>query len=113
MRIEQASEEEIDDMARQEIINVITQLKEQEDVIQKQILLETKLKQQNEKYENVILDINDKLKTFDNSNKEINNEINKLENELLKSKKINLILFVALGVISIILLILIIISFNK
>ena len=45
MRLNHASEEEIDEMARQEITNLVKQLKMQEDVLKKQIELSGKLKE--------------------------------------------------------------------
>lgn len=53
MRLNHASEEEIDELARNEIKNVVKELKNQEDIIKKQIDFSTKLKDFNDKLNSI------------------------------------------------------------
>jgi chromosome segregation ATPase len=61
MRLRNASEEELDDLAREEVLSVVQQLKAQEDVMQKQQALSDNVKQ----HENVINNQDKKDKEHD------------------------------------------------
>ena len=107
MRIEEASEEEIDNMAREELLNVVKELKEQEDVIQKQNELNEKQKKafaELSELDNKINEISDELKR-------IREEKRYLTEELIKTKKFNLYIAIAAFLVSLIALVLILIKF--
>ncbi len=94
MRLNNASEEEIDDMARNELKNVVKRLKDQEDISKKQLDLSIKLK---EAYSRIIeLENNDKKKDF--IIEELKNDSNK---SLIEINKLKLISKIIIGVSSI------------
>lgn len=109
MRLNNASEEEIDDMTRNELKNVIKQLKAQEDISKKQSDLSIKLK---EAYSRII-----ELENKDNNKNslidELKNELNNCNNKINKLKlvlKIIIGIFSIIGIISIIAFVLAIIG---
>jgi|LSQX01.2.fsa_nt_gb hypothetical protein len=73
MRLKGASEEELDELARQEILGVVRQLKAQEDIMKKQIELSERIKD------------HDKLiNEFLCSNLELSNQITELQNKYVE-----------------------------
>ena len=84
MRLKNASEEEIDDMARQEITNLVKQLKMQEDVLKKQIELSGKLKEHDvgiKAQTDKDKEQDAKINALSEWNKELKDKINSLEEE--------------------------------
>ena len=84
MRLKNASEEEIDDMAREEITNLVKQLKMQEDVLKKQIELSGKLKEHDvgiKAQTDKDKEQDAKLTALSLWNKELKDRVSKLEEE--------------------------------
>lgn len=109
MRLNNASEEEIDEMARNELKDVVKKLKAQEDISKKQTDLSIKLK---EAYSRIL-----ELENRDNNKnsiiEELKNNLDNSNNSINKLKfnfKITLGASIGLGIISIIALILAIIG---
>ena len=112
MRLNQASEEEIDEMAREELKNVIRQLKAQEDIAKKQMDLSIIIKKHEENINNInenldkeINEIKNDIFLINENNKKINNEIkglSKLNRIILIGAGIGIIAAIILGIISII-----------
>ena len=116
MRIEQASEEEIDEMARNELINVVRQLKEQEDILQKQKNLEEKIKLYNQRIDDIdskISYLEDKIDNYNAKNENLINENEKLKESILISKKKNIIFLSISFLIGFAALIIALICLNK
>lgn len=84
LRLKNASEDDISELARQELKNVILQLKSQEDFMEKQEFLTKKVKEQAEKMNESIASIDEK---FEKQTEELNDSIQKnsgdFENKLL------------------------------
>jgi hypothetical protein len=77
LKLEDASEEEMSDLAKQEVENVILQLKAQEDVMRKQEFLTGKVKEQTEKVKEHDTLIAENTKEIAEQNKEISEQAEK------------------------------------
>jgi len=114
MRLDKASEEEIDDMTRKEILNVVKQLKAQEDIYNKTMEITQRVKEHNNKIldlENEAITHNERIIQQQEENAELKKVLESYENKQQKQNKL-LITFgviatisLIIGIISIILLI--------
>ena len=114
MRLDKASEEEIDDMTRKEILNVVKQLKAQEDIYNKTMEITQRVKEHNNKIldlENEAITHNERIIQQQEENAELKKVLESYENKQQTQKKL-LITFgviatisLIIGIISIILLI--------
>lgn len=114
MRLDKASEEEIDDMTRKEILNVVKQLKAQEDIYNKTMEITQRVKEHNNKIidlENEAIMNNERIIQQQEENTELKKVLESYENKQQKQNKL-LIIFgvvaaisIIIGIISIILLI--------
>ena len=89
LRLEHASEEEIDDMARQELLNVVHDLKAQEDITKKQTDFSLRLKNVNDELDGIDSDLQGLKQHYNKTIKALNNKIAKLEH---KTKVLQIIL---------------------
>ena len=114
MRLDKASEEEIDDMTRKEILNVVKQLKAQEDIYNKTMEITQRVKEHNNKIldlENEAITHNERIIQQQEENAELKKVLESYENKQQTQNKL-LITFgviatisLIIGIISIILLI--------
>ena len=112
MRLNQASEEEIDEQAREELKNVIRQLKAQEDLAKKQMDLsiivkkhENVINQNNEDLNNQINDIKNNIELIIENNKIVDNRImdfSRINKLIIIGAGIGIVIAIILGVIGII-----------
>ena len=114
MRLDKASEEEIDDMTRKEILNVVKQLKAQEDIYNKTMEITQRVKEHNNKIidlENEAIMNNERIIQQQEENTELKKVLESYENKQQKQNKLLIIFGVIaaisliIGIISIILLI--------
>lgn len=87
MKLEGASEEELSELARQEILNVVRQLKAQEDILEKQTVLSSKVRDHEKRLkqqENKSFDLDDRIDSTDTTIKE--NEKKHLAREARQDK---------------------------
>ena len=114
MRLDKASEEEIDDMTRKEILNVVKQLKAQEDIYNKTMEITQRVKEHNNKIidlENEAIMNNERIIQQQEENTELKKVLESYENKQQKQNKLLIIFGVVaaisliIGIISIILLI--------
>ncbi len=114
MRLDKASEEEIDDMTRKEILNVVKQLKAQEDIYNKTMEITQRVKEHNNKIinlENEAVMNNERIIQQQEENTELKKVLESYENKQQKQNKLLIIFGVIaaisliIGIISIILLI--------
>lgn len=114
MRLDKASEEEIDDMTRKEILNVVKQLKAQEDIYNKTMEITQRVKEHNNKIidlENEAIMNNERIIQQQEDNTELKKILESYENKQQKQNKLLIIFGVIaaisliIGIISIILLI--------
>lgn len=87
-----ASKEEISELARQEMLAVVRQLKEQEDILKKQEFLTSKVKENVSRLdEKDALDKeqSDKISSLSNENKEQNKKLDKIHNTLSEKERID------------------------
>jgi len=114
MRLDKASEEEIDDMTRKEILNVVKQLKAQEDIYNKTMEITQRVKEHNNKIidlENEAIMNNERIIQQQEENTELKKILESYENKQQKQNKLLIIFGVIaaisliIGIISIILLI--------
>ena len=89
LRLEHASEEEIDDMARQELLNVVHDLKAQEDITKKQTDFSLRLKNVNDELDGIDSDLQGLKQHYNKTIKALNNKITELEH---KTKVLQIIL---------------------
>ena len=114
MRLDKASEEEIDDMTRKEILNVVKQLKAQEDIYNKTMEITQRVKEHSNKIldlENEAITHNERIIQQQEENSELKKMLESYENKQQTQNKL-LITFgviatisLIIGIISIILLI--------
>lgn len=91
MRLKNASEDEIDSLAREEIKNLVRELKMQEDVMQKQSLLNERIRELNEKM-TLYLSKNEEdsyIKGLENKILDLEEEIHFLKEENVKRKRMD------------------------
>lgn len=93
LRLDHASEEEIDDMARQELLNVVKDLKAQEDITKKQTDFSLRLKSVNDELDGIDSDLQGLKAHYNKTIKALNNKINKLEQ---KNKRLTIFMFIFL-----------------
>ena len=114
MRLDKASEEEIDDMTRKEILNVVKQLKAQEDIYNKTMEITQRVKEHNNKIidlENEAIMNNERIIQQQEENTELKKVLESYDNKQQKQNKLLIIFGVIatisliIGIISIILLI--------
>lgn len=114
MRLDKASEEEIDDMTRKEILNVVKQLKAQEDIYNKTMEITQRVKEHNNKIidlENEAIMNNERIIQQQEENTELKKILESYENKQQKQNKLLTIfgiiaaISLIIGIISIILLI--------
>lgn len=87
-----ASKGEISELARQEMMSVVRQLKEQEDILKKQEFLTSKVKENVSRLdEKDALDKeqSDKISSLSNENKEQNKKLDKIHNTLSEKERID------------------------
>ena len=94
LRLEHASEEEIDDMARQELLNVVKDLKAQEDITKKQTDFSLRLKQVNDSLDAIDSDLEGFKQHYNKNIKALSNKINYLESKLNTLKKLLIFSFI-------------------
>lgn len=87
LRLKGASEEEISDLAKQELRNVILQLKEQEDMMKKQAFLTGKVKEQAGQIKGIDRKLDDIEKTDSEQDQKIAKHAEKIAEKDLKDKR--------------------------
>ena len=90
MKLEKASDEEISEMAKQELLNVVRQLKMQEDLFSKQEKIGTKVKGMNDKLRGMdssLLSQEKEIETIHNKNKEHDERLKRYELKMAISDK--------------------------
>lgn len=98
MRLNQASEEEIDDMAREELKNVIRQLKAQEDLAKKQMDLSSIIKRHEDSINTMNDSLSNQINTIKNDIALINENDKRLDSEIKALTKLNKLILVGAGV---------------
>jgi hypothetical protein len=92
MRLKNASEDEIDSLAREEIKNLVRELKMQEDVMQKQSLLNERIHELDEKMNSYLSKNEEKdsyIKGLENKILDLEEEIHFLKEENVKRKRMD------------------------
>lgn len=87
-----ASKGEISELARQEMMAVVRQLKEQEDILKKQEFLTSKVKEnvsRLDKKDALDKEQSDKISSLSNENKEQNKKLDKIHNTLSEKERID------------------------
>lgn len=90
MKLEKASDEEISEMAKQELLNVVRQLKMQEDLFSKQEKIGTKVKGMDDKLRGMdssLLSQEKEIETIHNKNKEHDERLKRYELKMAISDK--------------------------
>jgi hypothetical protein len=90
MKLEKASDEEISEMAKQELLNVVRQLKMQEDLFSKQEKIGTKVKGMDDKLRGMdssLLSQEKEIETIHNKNKEHDKRLKRYELKMAISDK--------------------------
>jgi len=122
MRLKNASEDEIDSLAREEIKNLVRELKMQEDVMQKQSLLNERIRELDEKMNSYLSKNEEKdsyIKGLENKILDLEEEIHFLKEENVKrmdndkKKKYLFYSFIGFSILLVITFILVIIALCK
>ena len=122
MRLKNASEDEIDSLAREEIKNLVRELKMQEDVMQKQSLLNERIHELDEKMNSYLSKNEEKdsyIKGLENKILDLEEEIHFLKEENVKrmdndkKKKYLFYSFIGFSILLVITFILVIIALCK
>ena len=90
LRLKNASEEEIDSVAREEIKNLVRELKTQEDILQKQSLLNERIKELDSKlneFESKKSEDGTYIKSLEMKILDLEEEINRLKEDKIKQKR--------------------------